>query len=1531
MRKTLFTSLKGGIVTTLLILFCLNAQAQVIVVATAGTPGPTPYLNLGAAFAAINAGTHQGNIAVGIASNTTETGPCVLNSSGAGSASYTGIAIGPTVDGVTISGATATGRGLIELKGADNVIIEGDNPNTPGTNRNLTITNTAANTTTYTSCIRICNATTVVTSSDNITIRNCIINGSATGRNIAGATSTTGSENTTFGIYAGGNGGATDSDAPTAITSVTTNTIPTGTTVNTFVVSNNQITSCARAIVFNGAAAGVSTGISITDNVLGTSGSLVGAPPFTAISSTIYTKGIWINGTTALTVTGNTIQNQLSYVGTPMTSIEIVGAIGAGTMNIANNNINGLCNNAATANAVRAILVSNAGAAYSVSGNLINNVQGILSGISSTTTTVGIEINTTGGAATIQNNKVTQIYNHNPGTTGAFGINLVGGNNHVIRNNFIADLNQDMTGGFSFSPLYATIGIRVNAGTGHLIQYNSINLSGTLFGTANSDLLTAGLAIANTSSTGMDVRNNVISNTLTGGTTNLAHVSIHLPSGGTSAMNLTLNNNVYFSGSTASQGIAQVGTTVGTGFYTAANFVAGSTAPATNLRSYTSTLSVAGTNDDASAASTSAAPYTSLTDLHVNTGAATAILLDGTAAVIAGVTTDIDGASRNATTPDKGAHEFTMPGCVAANGGTITPATYNICDGQTVSLTSTGATTGMGITYQWKVATVSGGPYSTVSGGTGATTTSYISGVLTPGTYYYILETTCSFGPLTGNSNEVTVVVNGLPTVSVTPTSALYCAPGTPVTMTGSGATTYSWSPAAGLSATTGTTVDATPSVTTTYTVTGTDANGCVGTANATINFGTAVTGATASSSMTAVCDGASVDLSSSANPYPQTILTENFNSGAPTWTRTNLSTGGTPANAAWTDRPDGYVYAAGTPYHSNDNSQFVQSNSDAQGSGSTTNVLLQSPAFSTVGYTGVSVNYYQYYRDIADPGDSAVVEFSNDGVNWTIAGSYTANTGAENAFASATVNAPAAFDNQPTVYVRFRYKATWDWYWSIDNVSVSGNAANFTYSWTSTPSGFTSALQNPTGLTPTTSTTYDVTISNVSGCSATASTSVTVNPLPTVVANATSTTLCEGDAVTLTGSGATSYFWDNGATDGVAFNPTVTTTYTVTGTDGNGCQNTDAVTVTVNALPTVTANATATTICDTDPVTLTGSGATSYSWDNGATDGVAFNPSVTTTYTVTGTDANGCMDTDMITVTVNALPAVVANATVSALCEGDSVTLTGSGATSYSWDNGVTDGVQFNPSATTTYTVTGTDGNGCMDTDMITVTVNALPTVVANATSNSICEGDAVTLTGSGATSYTWDNGVTDGVAINPSATTTYSVVGTDGNGCMNSDAVTVTVNTLPTATATDNGDATITASAGSSYQWINCTTGSAIAGATSQTFTAAANGDYAVVVTNGSGCSDTSSCVTIDYIGVNELIDASIQVYPNPTSGEVFVTMSSVEATVYVVDAQGKILQTTTVKNGEKVALTTYETGIYFLRIVTDNGSTLARIVKQ
>ena len=633
-------------VVLLLFAFITVGHTQVDV-STGGTP--TTYANLKLAFDAINAGTHTGDILIeitGAGTYTDPSAPAILNSSGAGSANYTSILIRPSADGVSIFATQLGGRGVIELNGADNVTIDGDNPNTSGTNRNLTIYSNASATTTYTSVIRIAtSAAAPYSDANNITIKNCIINGSAVGRNISTATSTTGSENTTFGIYAGGNGGATIS----AITSVTTNTSASGTTINNFIVDNNEINQCARALVFNGAAATVSNGVTITNNLIGGAGTLTGDPPYTSPANTVYTKGIWVAGTTAVTISGNTIQNVLSYVGTQMNGVELNTAIGSGTVNISNNSVIGVVNNG-TSSGARGIDINSVLGAYTVSNNIVTNIQ-----TRANITIMGMQLGGTATSGTVDLNKVTTVYCRGTGTYGSYGININGGNNLTIKNNFISDIQHDMTGGGAFSTTFGVFGLRVGAGTGHKIYHNSVNLFGAMPGTAAESQLSAAFCIVGTGQTGLDVRNNIFANTITGGTTSIAHVSIYLPSAGTSAMNLTLNNNAYYFGTDAlRQGVGQGGTTAGTNFYLTL----------AALKAYSSTLSVPGTNDNASFASSSAAPFQTSTNLHIPAAIITE-LESGGASV--GVTVDIDGDVRpgpagsvngGATAPDIGADEF---------------------------------------------------------------------------------------------------------------------------------------------------------------------------------------------------------------------------------------------------------------------------------------------------------------------------------------------------------------------------------------------------------------------------------------------------------------------------------------------------------------------------------------------------------------------------------------------------------------------------------------------------------------------------------------------------------------------------------------------------------------------------------------------------------------------------------------------------------------------------------------------------------
>ena len=330
----------------------------------------------------------------------------------------------------------------------------------------------------------------------------------------------------------------------------------------------------------------------------------------------------------------------------------------------------------------------------------------------------------------------------------------------------------------------------------------------------------------------------------------------------------------------------------------------------------------------------------------------------------------------------------------------------------------------------------------------------------------------------------------------------------------------------------------------------------------------------------------------------------------------------------------------------------------------------------------------------------------------------------------------------------------------------------------------------DPYEPTTTGTTTYTITGTDDNGCSNTASIDILVNELPTVTASVDDAEICIGDEVTFTGGGtADTYDWDEGVTDGDLYEPpaTGTTTYAVTGTiTATGCINTATVDVLVHELPTVTASVDDAEICLRDQITFTGGGADTYTWDEGVIDGELFEPTTaeTTTYTVTGTDGNGCVNTASVDVLVFALPTVTANADPSQVCIGEELTLTGGGATTYVWDNDVEDGIAFEPIlGTTTYTVTGTDDNGCVNTASIDVTVFDLPTVIANVNTNELCLGNEVTFSGSGAETYTWDNGVTDNTPYLPTliGTETYTVIGTDENGCQNSASIDVTVLELP------------------------------------------------------------------------------------------------------------------------------------------------------
>ena len=795
--------------------------------------------------------------------------------------------------------------------------------------------------------------------------------------------------------------------------------------------------------------------------------------------------------------------------------------------------------------------------------------------------------------------------------------------------------------------------------------------------------------------------------------------------------------------------------------------------------------------------------------------------------------------------------------------GTVGPGTGQtvvICDGGSANLTATG-----GGTYSWS-------PTTGLSSGTSATP------VATPtSTTTYTVTVDDGNGCI--GTATITVQVDPPPIVTVN--SETICN-GESVDLTASGASTYTWSPSTGLNQTTGSTVEASPTETTVYTVTG-STPGCPNAqATATVTLVSAftpsfaitgdfclatnsldfenTTGNTGSSTYSWDFENATTGTSSSQDPssiswgaigeYDVTLTLTN--GGCTETATTSITIVANPTvtvnspticagQTAFLNASGGVFYSWDTGNTGNPESvspavttSYVVTGTGANGCVNTATATVTVNPLPTITVNSPTIcdgetatltaaGGVSYSWDTGTNGDTESVSPAVT-TSYVVTGTD-ANGCVNTATATVTVNPlPTITVNSPTI---------------CDGETATLTAAGgVSYSWDTGNTG------NPESVSPTLTTSYVVTGTDVNGCVNTATATVTVNPLPTITVN--SPTICDGETATLTAAGGVSYSWDTGNTGNPeSVSPTLTTSYVVTGTDANGCVNTATATVTVNPLPTITVNSP--TICDGETATLTAAGGVSYSWDTGNTGNPeSVSPTVTTSYVVTGTDANGCVNTATATVTVNPLPTITVNSPT--ICDGETATLTAAGGVSYSWDTGNTGNPEsVSPALTTSYVVTGTDANGCVNTATATVTVNPLPTITVN--SPTICDGETATLTAAGGVSYSWDTGNTGNPeSVSPAVTTSYVVTGTDVNGCVNTATATVTVNPLPTITVNspticDGETATLTAAGGVSYSWDTGNTGNP------ESVSPAVTTSYVVTGTDANGCINTATAtVTVN-----------------------------------------------------------------------------------
>lgn len=630
--------------------------------------------------------------------------------------------------------------------------------------------------------------------------------------------------------------------------------------------------------------------------------------------------------------------------------------------------------------------------------------------------------------------------------------------------------------------------------------------------------------------------------------------------------------------------------------------------------------------------------------------------------------------------------------CSAANGGSVTPASFMACANQTLALTSNSVSMGSGMVYQWMVSTTQGGPYTAVSSGSGSNTPSYITGSLTPNTFYYVLQATCTTASLTGSSNEVTVTVNPNPTATAA-SNAPICA-GQNINFTGTSniGTNFMWTgPSSFTSSVQNPTItnapasaqgnytllvstancSATPVVvfvpvnSTNLTVMASPPSLCTGnstTLTAVGNANTLTWSTGATSSVIVVSPSTNTVYSATGTGTSGCVATSSIAITVtnPTITGTGASICGGGSTATLSANAFGPVswYATSTPTNALATGNTFTSNAVttttyyAQAVNTVTNTLFTTLAagngfagnmFDVTALNNIEVNGFDmhflsaavatvevWYR----PGSFVGFESSNAG--WTMAYTTTVNT-----LPTGTLTqVPGSFSvNVPS-------GQTYGFYVTANTGPqvnyTTGTALGAVYSANADAQikqgkggGYFSVLNSPRIFNG------RMRYTAIGCTSSMIPVVLTVTSSANVTASAFSGTLCQGASTALNASGANTYTWSTGANGNViAVTPSVTTTYSVNGDNGAGCVGTGTVQVTVNALPSVTLTAASTTACTNGPtIALTGSPSGGvYTGSN--VSGNAFTPGGTAgnyiaSYNVTSS-VTGCSKTETVGISVS-------------------------------------------------------------------------------------------------------------------------------------------------------------------------------------------------------------------------------------------------------------------------------------------------------
>lgn len=380
----------------------------------------------------------------------------------------------------------------------------------------------------------------------------------------------------------------------------------------------------------------------------------------------------------------------------------------------------------------------------------------------------------------------------------------------------------------------------------------------------------------------------------------------------------------------------------------------------------------------------------------------------------------------------------------------------------------------------------------------------------------------------------------------------------------------------------------------------------------------------------------------------------------------------------------------------------------------------------------------------------------------------------------------------------------------SGNSATIAASGSGLTYQW----SGGSTSTNGTIVVNPTSSTNYSLNASNGSGCSINTVVALAVNPgVPTMTLSASSPSICIGKTVTLTATGALTYTWGGGIANGGTVIPSGTTSYSVSGTNACGT-STSAITVTATPIP-VGLSATPTLVCAGSAATLNAvAAATSYTWSSSTQNqsSIAVAPTANTIYSVAVSDGT-CFGAGTVAVAASPIPTITIATSNGTLCQGESATLTANGAIGYTWNPGNisnTTQIVVNPTTATLYSVVGSNSVNCTSIAQQVILTKPSPTLVPTVSNTLTCMNETITVSVTGASTYTWSNGMTgsSNVVTVPSATTIV-ITGIGSNSCTTD--YTVSLNVFDPTVSVTGGTAvcagkstTLTGSGADSYSWI-------------------------------------------------------------------------------------------------------------------------------